>query len=75
MNHGSAHRIIHDVLQFHKVSARWVPCQLTEELKERRVDVCQQLLKRFQAEGDGFLGRIVREMKTGSTTTSRKPRK
>jgi DNA-binding IclR family transcriptional regulator len=34
MNHGSAHRIVHDVLQFHKVSARWVPCQLTAELKE-----------------------------------------
>jgi hypothetical protein len=34
MNHGSAHRIIHDVLQFHKVSARWVPRQLTAELKE-----------------------------------------
>jgi ribosomal protein S25 len=25
INHGSAHHIIHDVLQFHKVSARWVP--------------------------------------------------
>jgi len=34
MNHGSAHLIIHDVLQFHKVSARWVPHQLTAELKE-----------------------------------------
>ena len=25
MGHGSAHHIVHDVLQFHKVSARWVP--------------------------------------------------
>jgi len=41
------------------VSARWVPRQLTEELKERRVDACQELLKRFKAEGDGCLGRIV----------------
>ena len=31
MSHGSAHHIVHDVLQFHKVSARWVPCQLTAE--------------------------------------------
>ena len=38
MSHGSAHHIVHDVLQFHKVSARWVPRQLTAELKERRVD-------------------------------------
>jgi len=34
MSHGSAHHIIHDVLQFHKVSASWVPRQLTAELKE-----------------------------------------
>jgi len=28
-------------------------------LKERRVDACHKLLKRFEAEGDGFLGRIA----------------
>ena len=59
MSHGSAHHIVHDVLQFHKVSARWEPRQLTAELKEQRVDSSQELLKRFEAEGDGFLGRIV----------------
>jgi len=75
MSHGSAHHIVQDVLQLHKVSARWVLRQLTAELKERRVDACHKLLKRFEAEGDGFLGRIVREMKPGSTITSRKPRK
>jgi len=25
MSHGSAHHIVHDVLQFHKVSASWIP--------------------------------------------------
>ena len=55
MSVGSALRIVHVVLQFHKVSARWVPRQLTAELKERRVDACQELLKCFEAEGDGFL--------------------
>ena len=34
MVHGSTHHIFHDVVQFHEVSARWVPCQLTAELKE-----------------------------------------
>jgi ribosomal protein S25 len=34
LNRGSAHHIVHDFLQFHKVSARWVPRQLTAELKE-----------------------------------------
>jgi len=29
MSYGSAHHIVHEVLQFHKLSARWVPCQLT----------------------------------------------
>jgi len=59
MSHGSAHHIIHDVLQFHKVSGRWVPYQPTAELKEQHVDACQELFKRFEAEGDGFLERIV----------------
>ena len=31
---GLAHHIIHNVLEFRKVSARWVPRQLTPELKE-----------------------------------------
>jgi len=53
---GSAHHIVHDILQFHKVSARWVPRQLTAELKERRVDARQELLRRFEAEG-GLLSR------------------
>jgi hypothetical protein len=33
MSHGSAHHIFHDVLQFRKVSARWVSRQMTTELK------------------------------------------
>jgi len=37
---------------------------------KERFDACQELLKRFEAEGDGFLGGIVREIKPGSTTTS-----
>jgi len=64
MSQGSAHHIVRDVLQFHKVSTRWVSCQLTAELKERRVDACQELLKCFEAESDGFLGRIVTEDET-----------
>ena len=59
VSHGSAHHIVHDVLYFHKVSARWVPCQLTADLKEQRVDACQELPKRFEAEGDDILGRTV----------------
>jgi len=64
ISHGSAHHIVHDVLQFHKVSARWVPQQLTPELRERRVDACEELLRRFEREGDGFLARIITGDKT-----------
>ena len=59
MSHVSAHYIVHDVLQFHKASRRWVSCQLIAELKERCVDACQELVKCFEAESDGFLERIV----------------
>ena len=34
ISHGSAHHIIHNVLEFRKVSARWVTRQLTAKLKE-----------------------------------------
>jgi len=56
---GSAHHIIHDELKFRKVFARWVPKRLTPEMKERRVDVCQELLCRYEADGEAFLQRIV----------------
>jgi len=61
MRYGSAHHFVHDVLQFHKVSVRWMPRQQTAELKERRLDDCQEILKRFEAEENGILGRIVME--------------
>ena len=48
ISHGSAHHIVRDVLQFPKVSARWVPRQLTPELREQRVDACEELLRRFE---------------------------
>jgi hypothetical protein len=43
VSHGSAHHVVHDVFQFHKVSARWVPWQLTSELKQH-VDACEELV-------------------------------
>ena len=75
MSDGSAHHTVHDVLKFHEVSARWVPRQLNAELKERRVDACQEILKRFEAEGDGFLGRTVKGDEIWVHYHRRKPRK
>jgi len=58
-SHGSAHHIIHNLLGFRKVAARWVPRQLTPELKEWRVDACEELLRHYETEGDTFLQRVV----------------
>ena len=39
IGHGAVHNIITD-LGYSKICARWVPRQLTDELKHSRLDVC-----------------------------------
>ena len=46
-------------LEYGKACARWVPRMLTQEHKERRMQVCQELLNQYEAEGDSFLDRII----------------
>ncbi|GFS27357.1 transposase, partial [Elysia marginata] len=50
---------VHPVITIHfgyrKVSARWVPRQLTVEMKAQRKTICTQLLKRFTHDGERFL--------------------
>ena len=58
ISHGSAQEIIHEILGYRKVSARWVPRQLTEEHKPRRVEICQTLLN-YNNESEEFLSRMV----------------
>lgn len=59
ISHGSAYKVIHDELNFHKICARWVPRELTAEHKRKRVEICQRLLDRYNNEGEEFLNRIV----------------
>ena len=59
MSFGSVQNIVHDELRYRKVSARWVPRQLTQELKDRRVDACQELLRRYEEEGEDFLAHMI----------------
>ena len=40
ISHGFAQKIIHEILGYCKVSARWVPRELTEEHKPRCVEIC-----------------------------------
>jgi len=54
-----------------EVCARWVPKRLTPEMKERRVDACQELLRRYEADGEAFLQRIVTgDVRAGYTCMS-----
>jgi len=56
---GSIDTIIHEHLLYSKVAARWVPKMLTKQPKQACVSACQQLLDRFNAEGETFLEHIV----------------
>ncbi|GFO22540.1 histone-lysine N-methyltransferase SETMAR [Plakobranchus ocellatus] len=53
------HHIVTTVLDYRKVSARWVPRQLTVEMKAQRKDMCTQILERYNAEAEAFLQRIL----------------
>jgi len=46
-------------LGYIKVCSRWVPHMLTPEKKQKRVEICEELLKRYREEGDQFLFNIV----------------
>ena len=41
LSHGTIQRIIHECLKMKKVTARWVPHQLTDEQKQQRVKLCR----------------------------------
>jgi hypothetical protein len=58
-SHGSARHTMHNVLQYHKVCARWVPRQFTQELKEQPMDACKKLLELKQTEEDAFVQHTV----------------
>lgn len=55
----SAQTIITNVLGLKRVCERWVPRLLTPEQRQTRIATCQELLDRYEAEGDEFLAKIV----------------
>jgi hypothetical protein len=59
------------MLKYRKVCARWVSWMLTQEHKGHGMQVCQDLLNNYEAEGDSFLDRIIPMMRRDVTTTSR----
>ena len=47
------------MLEYRRVCAKWVPWMLIQEQKEHCMQVCQDLLDQYMAEGDSFLDRII----------------
>ncbi|XP_064475869.1 histone-lysine N-methyltransferase SETMAR-like [Ornithodoros turicata] len=56
---GTLNTIIHEHLQSRKVSARWVPRQLSVFDRQRRLEISQELRYRVDNEGQPFLGWII----------------
>ncbi|GFR31057.1 histone-lysine N-methyltransferase SETMAR [Trichonephila clavata] len=59
ISHERAQNIIHDILRYRKVSARWVPRQLTSTHQEQRMAVSLEHLVRYHEDCNDFLIRIV----------------
>ena len=57
--HKTELHILHDILGFRKLAARWTPHEISEVQQRHRYAVAQALLDRYQRERDDFLGRIV----------------
>ncbi|GFS24944.1 histone-lysine N-methyltransferase SETMAR [Elysia marginata] len=51
INKTNVYEIIHDILGYREVSARWVP-KMSDEHESQRVEISQILLHRCQQEGD-----------------------
>lgn len=56
--YGSAQSMVEE-LGYRKVCAKWVPKQLTQDLKERRMEVCAELLEMYEAQGEEFFKNVV----------------
>jgi histone-lysine N-methyltransferase SETMAR len=59
MSTASVFRIVTQTMQKRKVAAKWGPHQLSEEQKAARKRVAVELLRRYEAEVEQFLNRIV----------------
>ena len=59
LSYGTVCRIIHEDLHMRKLSSRWVPRMLTEDMKTKRVAVARELLDMYNTDPQGFMERIV----------------
>ena len=59
LSKGTVLTIMHEHLQLRKVVARWVPHSQTDDMRQRRVDGCRELLEQHRREGRRMIGRIL----------------
>ena len=64
ISQGTAYSLVHDILGFHEVAARWVPRHPSEEHKRNRQHICSSLLEGYNREGDNLLNRIITDDET-----------
>ena len=57
--HKTVLHILHDILGYRKLAARWIPREISEVQQWHRYAVAQVLLDRYLSEDDDFLVRIV----------------
>ncbi|CAF2051960.1 unnamed protein product [Rotaria magnacalcarata] len=48
LSHGATQRIVFDHLKLKKITARWIPNQLTDSQRAERVRICQENLAKFK---------------------------
>ena len=49
ISRGSVHTILEQHLRLRKISSRWVPHELTQEQRQRRVNICTENLAKFES--------------------------
>ena len=57
--HNTMFHIMQNILGCRNIAARWIPHEISDLQQWHRYAVAQDLLDRYQREGDEFLGRIV----------------
>lgn len=59
LSNGTVFKILHEHLEMHKSSARWVPRLLTPLQKQCRMEISEQCLELFRADPSEFLRRFI----------------
>ena len=55
--HKTVLHILHDILDYHKLTAHWITHEISKVQQWHCCAVTQAMLERYQREGDDFLGR------------------